>query len=71
MNINTLFFSIALSLFYSMIFFYVSLEKREQFDRGIDPLDPESGRHNQEGFNPFQQFHQFHGSPFTFKFNFN
>ncbi|CAI6348564.1 unnamed protein product [Macrosiphum euphorbiae] len=46
-------------------------EKREQFDRGIDPLDPESGRHHQDGFNPFQQFHQFHGSPFTFKFNFN
>ncbi|VVC43471.1 Hypothetical protein CINCED_3A002461 [Cinara cedri] len=46
-------------------------EKREQFDRGIDPLDPESGRHQQDGFNPFQQFHQFHGSPFTFKFNFN
>ncbi|MCP6484515.1 DnaJ domain-containing protein, partial [Klebsiella pneumoniae] len=22
-------------------------EKRQQFDQGIDPLDPESGRHNQ------------------------
>lgn len=50
---------------------FVWLEKREQFDRGIDPLDPESGRHQQDGFNPFQQFHQFHGSPYTFKFNFN
>jgi len=45
-------------------------EKREKFDRGEDPLDPESGQH--QGFNPFQQFHQFHSdSPFTFKFHFN
>lgn len=45
-------------------------EKRQKFDNGEDPLDPESGAHPQ-GFNPFQQFHQFHGSPFTFKFHFN
>ena len=45
-------------------------EKREMFDRGEDPLDPESGKH-QQGFNPFREFHQFHGSPFQFKFHFN
>ncbi|XP_034232660.1 dnaJ homolog subfamily C member 3 [Thrips palmi] len=45
-------------------------EKRQKYDNGEDPLDPESGQHN--GFNPFQQFHQFHhGSPFQFKFHFN
>ncbi|XP_015111996.1 dnaJ homolog subfamily C member 3 [Diachasma alloeum] len=44
-------------------------EKRRQFDRGEDPLDPESGKHS--GFNPFQEFHRFHGSPFQFKFHFN
>ncbi|XP_008548000.1 dnaJ homolog subfamily C member 3 [Microplitis demolitor] len=45
-------------------------EKRAKFDRGEDPLDPESGKHP-SGFNPFQEFHQFHGSPFQFKFQFN
>ncbi|KAK2578725.1 hypothetical protein KPH14_007801 [Odynerus spinipes] len=45
-------------------------EKRAKFDQGEDPLDPESGKHHQ-GFNPFQEFHQFHGSPFQFKFHFN
>lgn len=44
-------------------------EKREKFDRGEDPLDPESGKH--QGFNPYREFHQFHGSPFQFKFHFN
>ncbi|OAD55922.1 DnaJ like protein subfamily C member 3 [Eufriesea mexicana] len=44
-------------------------EKRAKFDQGEDPLDPESGKH--QGFNPFQEFHQFHGSPFQFKFHFN
>lgn len=45
-------------------------EKRQKFDNGDDPLDPESGGHH--GFNPFQEFHQFqHGSPFQFKFHFN
>lgn len=46
-------------------------EKRAKFDRGEDPLDPESGRHS--GFNPFQEFHHFQqgGSPFQFKFHFN
>ncbi|GAB1866921.1 DnaJ-like protein subfamily C member 3 [Camponotus japonicus] len=45
-------------------------DKRAKFDQGEDPLDPESGRH-QQGFNPFQEFHHFHGSPFQFKFHFN
>ncbi|KAJ8670107.1 hypothetical protein QAD02_001366 [Eretmocerus hayati] len=49
-------------------------EKRAMFDRGQDPLDPESGKHGGQGFNPFQEFHHFHqqgGSPFQFKFHFN
>nr|CAD7260022.1 unnamed protein product [Timema shepardi]CAD7571624.1 unnamed protein product [Timema californicum] len=44
-------------------------EKRQQFDRGEDPLDPESQQGGQ-GFNPFQHQH-FHNSPFQFKFHFN
>ncbi|XP_012259712.1 dnaJ homolog subfamily C member 3 [Athalia rosae] len=44
-------------------------QKRAKFDQGEDPLDPESGKH--QGFNPFQEFHHFHGSPFQFKFHFN
>lgn len=43
-------------------------EKREKFDRGEDPLDPEA--QSQQGFNPFQR-HHFHDSPFQFKFHFN
>lgn len=50
-------------------------EKRQRFDNGEDPLDPESGQGygGAQGFNPFQHFHQFHqgGSPFQFKFHFN
>ncbi|XP_034936993.1 dnaJ homolog subfamily C member 3 [Chelonus insularis] len=46
-------------------------EKRAKFDRGEDPLDPESGKHHHQGFNPFQEFHRFHDSPFQFKFHFN
>jgi DnaJ family protein C protein 3 len=48
-------------------------EKRAQFDNGEDPLDPESGRQNFRGGNPFGNFHQFHqgGSPFQFKFHFS
>jgi DnaJ family protein C protein 3 len=46
-------------------------EKRAKFDRGEDPLDPESGKHQGQGFNPFQDFHHFQGSPFQFKFHFN
>ncbi|XP_071455431.1 dnaJ homolog subfamily C member 3 [Hetaerina americana] len=50
-------------------------EKRQRFDNGEDPLDPESGNQygGAHGFNPFQHFHQFHqgGSPFQFKFHFN
>ncbi|XP_055379167.1 dnaJ homolog subfamily C member 3 [Condylostylus longicornis] len=45
-------------------------EKRQQFDNGQDPLDPESNTMN--GFkngNPFAHFQ--HGSPFQFKFHFS
>lgn len=44
-------------------------KKREQFDNGDDPLDPEGGQGGFRGQNPFQHFH--HGSPFQFKFHFN
>lgn len=45
-------------------------EKRQVFDNGEDPLDPESNRNNfHGGGNPFQHFQ--HGSPFQFKFHFN
>lgn len=49
---------------------YLFTEKRKKFDEGEDPLDPESGQH-QQGFNPFQNFHHFQGTPFTFKFHYN
>jgi len=44
-------------------------EKRQKYDNGEDPLDPESQQ--QQGFNPFQQggFQNFHGSQFKFHFN--
>ncbi|XP_068152946.1 dnaJ homolog subfamily C member 3 [Drosophila tropicalis] len=45
-------------------------EKRQQFDNGQDPLDPESGRQNGfHGEHPFAHFR--HDSPFQFKFHFN
>lgn len=46
-------------------------EKRQQFDNGEDPLDPESQAG--QNFNPFAHgFHPFeNGGPFTFKFHFN
>jgi len=47
-------------------------EKRQQYDRGEDPLDPESKQHHaHHGFygDPFGHFGG-GGSPFTFKFNF-
>lgn len=47
-------------------------EKRQQYDRGEDPLDPESKQqHAHQGFygDPFGHFGG-GGSPFTFKFNF-
>lgn len=44
-------------------------KKREQFDNGEDPLDPEAGQGGFRGQNPFQHF--YHGSPFQFKFHFN
>ncbi|EFX71969.1 hypothetical protein DAPPUDRAFT_308628 [Daphnia pulex] len=44
-------------------------EKRQKYDNGEDPLDPESQQG--QGFNPFQQggFHNFHGGQFKFHFN--
>jgi len=44
-------------------------EKRQKYDNGEDPLDPESQQG--QGFNPFQQggFHSFHGQQFKFHFN--
>ncbi|VDD85873.1 unnamed protein product [Enterobius vermicularis] len=44
-------------------------EKRAQFDRGEDPLDPEQQQH---GFNPFAGGFPFggDGGPFSFKFHF-
>lgn len=45
-------------------------EKKQKFDKGEDPLDPESGQYGQGGFPFAQGFHHFHGSPFQFKFHF-
>lgn len=48
-------------------------EKRQKYDNGEDPLDPESQQG--QGFNPFQQggfpggFHPFNGGQFRFHFN--
>lgn len=46
-------------------------EKRQKYDNGEDPLDPESQQG--QGFNPFQHgfqsFHNFHGGQFRFHFN--
>jgi len=43
-------------------------EKRQKYDNGEDPLDPESQQG--QGFNPFQQgFHGFNGHQFKFHFN--
>lgn len=46
-------------------------QKRQQYDRGEDPLDPESKQQSHHGFHgdPFAHFGG-GGSPFTFKFNF-
>lgn len=48
-------------------------EKRQQYDRGEDPLDPESKQSPHHGFygDPFSHFGGAGGSPFTFKFNFS
>jgi len=45
-------------------------EKRQKFDNGEDPLDPEaqSGGHG-HGFNPFANFHFQNSGPFHFKFH--
>lgn len=43
-------------------------EKRQIFDNGEDPLDPEANRGGGGG-HPFHHFQ--HGSPFQFKFHFN
>lgn len=44
-------------------------EKRQKYDNGEDPLDPESQQG--QGFNPFQHggFHNFNGGQFRFHFN--
>ncbi|KAJ8310305.1 hypothetical protein KUTeg_012170 [Tegillarca granosa] len=42
-------------------------EKRQKYDNGEDPLDPES----QNGGNPFQGFNPFGSGGFQFKFHFN
>lgn len=38
-------------------------EKRDQFDNGFDPYDPESAQQQQYGGNPFA--HQHGGNPFA------
>jgi len=44
-------------------------EKRQKFDNGEDPLDPE--QQNMHGFNPFSQgFQDPFGGRYTFKFSF-
>lgn len=43
-------------------------EKRQQFDNGEDPLDPEQGNRG-PGAHHFHHFQ--YGSPFQFKFHFN
>ena len=53
------------------IFFFSFLEKRQKFDHGEDPLDPESqdehgGPYWHQGFNSFAS-----GGGFQFKFHFN
>lgn len=47
------------------------VEKRQKFDNGEDPLDPE--QQQQGGGGPFwhEGFNPFGGSGFKFKFNFN
>lgn len=53
-----------------LLLFYFLPEKRQKFDHGEDPLDPESQQG--QGFNPFQHqdFGGF-GEGFNFKFHFN
>ena len=44
-------------------------EKRQKFDQGDDPLDPEAQQNShQHGFNPFH-FHFQNSGPFHFKFH--
>lgn len=47
-------------------------EKRQKFDAGEDPLDPQAHAYEQgfhpHGFHGFQNFHGFGGEQFTFKF---
>lgn len=45
-------------------------EKRQIFDNGEDPLDPEGKAGGFRNGNPFNNF-QHHGSPFQFKFHFS
>lgn len=46
-------------------------EKRQIFDNGEDPLDPEAKSNPFRGNNPFGNFQFQHGSPFQFKFHFS
>ena len=55
---------------YTTIVLFLFLEKREKFDNGEDPLDPEQqaqggGPFWNQGFNPFGQ------GGYQFKFHFN
>lgn len=47
-------------------------EKRQKFDNGEDPLDPEQqhGGFNGQGFNPFAQGFDPFGGRYSFKFSF-
>ena len=52
------------------MFTCVFIEKRQQFDQGVDPLDPEE--QSGGGHNPFHQgFNPFGSGGFNFKFHFN
>lgn len=56
-------------LFFSRFFSISISEKRQSFDQGNDPLDPE-GQQPQGGRNFWHQFNQFGQGGFTFKFHF-
>ena len=45
-------------------------EKRQKFDNGEDPLDPEQQQNMHHGFNPFAQGFDPFGGRYTFKFSF-
>ena len=55
------------------LFLILKIEKRQKYDNGEDPLDPEAQQqqHGHHGFNPFQHggFQHFQGGQFKFHFN--